>query len=254
MKLIVIGSASGMASPSRSHSCYLVDSAGKLYMFDCGDGSASALLRCRVDTSSVMNIFISHTHPDHICGLPMVIQTEHLKNRRQQLTIHLPSEFEHAFWALMNAFYLFRGKLGFDIVVRTIDEGFLFDDGRLRVEAHANSHLRPTREFLSSGIYSNRMQCFSFIIVEESRRLVYSSDVGSAGDLSAIAPGADLLLTEGMHLDLGPLPDFLIANNVKRCVLTHLPDGFDRNAAKMMFSKSGYQGLDFADEAWTTIV
>ncbi len=248
MKLIIVGCSSGMPSPNLSHSCYLVEESGRFYMFDCGDGASSALLRCGIDTSAIENIFISHTHPDHVNGLPMFIQMEYLNNRRASLTIHIPSEFEKALWTTMKGFYLFPEKLNFEIVVRSVDNMFEFDDGSMRIEAHANSHLSGHRECLSSRDYDNRMQCFSFTAKCGDKKLVYSADIGSLDDLRDIALNADLLLTEGMHLDLDQLPALLIEKNVQRCILTHLPDDFGHEAVQQSFSKAGYENLGFASE------
>jgi ribonuclease BN (tRNA processing enzyme) len=248
MKLIIVGCSSGMPSPNLSHSCYLVESSGRFYMFDCGDGASSALLKCGTDTSVIENIFISHTHPDHVSGLPMFIQMEYLENRRKPLTVHIPSEFERVFNDLMRSFYLFTEKLNFEIVVKPIDYGYEFAEGIIEIEAHANSHLRGHREFLSSRGYDNRMQCFSFTVQAEGKKLVYSADIGSLDDLKNIALNADVLLAEGMHLDLNQLPAMLIEKNVQRCILTHLPDDFNRVAVQQSFSKAGYENLRLAFE------
>lgn len=248
MKLIIVGCSSGMPSPNLSHSCYLVEESGRLFMFDCGGGASSALLRCGIDTSEIENIFISHTHPDHVSGLPMFIQMEYLNNRKESLTIHIPSEFGQTFWTTMRGFYLFPEKLNFEIVVRAIDDGFEYADSDVKVSAHANSHLSGHREFLSSRDYDNRMQCFSFVAQAEGKKLVYSADIGSLDDLRDIALDADLLLTEGTHLDLDQLPALLTEKNVQRCILTHLPDDFDHEAVQQSFSKAGYENLGFASE------
>ena len=254
MKLIIVGCSSGMPSPNLAHSCYLVEESGRFFMFDCGDGASSALLRCKTDTSAIENIFISHTHPDHVSGLPMFIQMEYLKNRSEPLTIHIPSEFERVFWMTMRGFYLFPEKLDFEIVVKTIDDGYEFADSGMKVSASANSHLRGHREFLGSTDYDNRMQCFSFVAQTGGKKLVYSADIGSLDDLTDIALDADLLLTEGMHLDLDQLPALLIEKNVQRCLLTHLPDDFPHEAVQQSFSKAGYEDLRFASEGLTVDV
>jgi ribonuclease Z len=239
MKLITIGCASGMPSPGFSHSCYLIEQADRLYMLDCGDGASSALRRCRINTSAIEHIFISHTHPDHVSGIPMFVQMQYLEDRREPLTIFIPSEFERAFYVMMRSLYLFPEKVGFDLTVGIIDERFEFDNGSVKIRAYANSHLTGYREFFNSRECDNRMQCFSFVVEGGGKKLAYSADVGGLDDLSDIAIDADLLLTEGMHLDLAQLPALLIEKNVKRCILTHLPDDFNRQAARSAFLKSG---------------
>ena len=254
MKLTIIGCASGMPSPNLAHSCYIIEESGRLYMFDCGEGASSSLLRCSVDILSISNIFISHTHPDHVAGLPLFIQMMYLKNRAEPLTIYLPSEFRNVVDTILRGLYLFPEKLGFDLSIKGIDDDFEFDNGGIRVTAHPNSHLKGHSEFLRSRDYENRMQCFSFIVSSGVRKFVYSADIGDIDNLRDIISDVDLLLTEGIHLDLEKLPELLIEKKVKRCLLTHLPDDFDREGIKRLFAKAGYESLDFAAEGADFIV
>lgn len=248
MKLTVVGCSSGMPSPNLAHSCYLVKQAGYQYMFDCGGGAASALRRCGIDTSTIRSVFISHTHPDHVSGIPMFLQMEYLMNREEPLSIYIPSEFQAVFSSMLRGMYLFKEKLRFDVTIHPIDDGFSVDHGSVRVSALRNSHLGGHREFLESKNYDNRMQCFSFTVEAEGKKLAYSADIGKTDDLDPIADHADLLVTEGMHLDLDALPDLLLKNNVRQCMLTHLPDDFDRETTRIAFSKAGYENVGFASE------
>lgn len=92
------------------------------------------------------------------------------------------------------------------------------------------------------------MQCFSLIITAENKKFIYSADIGSIDDLDPIIENADLLLTEGMHVELEKLPDLLIEKKVKKLILTHLLDDTDKDQVRMMFEKAGYSNLDFASE------
>lgn len=248
MRLIVIGCASGMPSADSAHSCYLIEQAHKLYMLDCGDGAASALVRCDIDTSRIQDIFISHTHPDHVIGLPMLIQMEHLKRRSEPLRVHIPSEFARIFVQMMNGLYLFPEKMCFDIEIVPIDRQFEFKDSTVSIRVFANPHLAGNAEFVKSTQVANLMQCFSFTLEAEGREFAYSADITGIEDLVEIVDGADLLLTEGMHIDLAELPNLLIDKGIGRCVLTHLPDDFNRKGTLRHFEKSGFSGLEFAEE------
>ncbi len=251
MKLTVVGCASGMPSANLAHSCYLIEQSGHSYMFDCGGGATSALRRLAVDTSSISDIFISHAHPDHVSGIFMFLQMEYLKARTKNLIIHVPAEFGLPFEEMLKAFYLFPQKLGYDLEVSVIEDGSDFDDSLLQVRAIENSHLKGHNEFLRSHNYPNRMQCFSFVVTTGDGKLVYSADIGELDDLKDIMSDADLLITEGIHIDLGWLPSLLIKKDVKRCLLTHLPDDFDRVSAKAQFAKLGYTKLEYASEGLT---
>jgi len=250
MNLLILGCASGMPSPNRAHSCYLLDATAKSYLLDCGGGAASAMLRCKVDTSRISDIFISHTHADHVSGLPLFIQMEYLLNRTNPLTVHVPSEFERPLRLMLSGMYLYPEKVGqrFDLDVRVMDDGFAFDDGEIRLSAHQNSHLLGNGDLLDGKPYDNRMQCFRLSLRLADRRFAYSADIARLHDLTDIETDLDLLLTEGMHLDLGELPELLLEKRVNKCILTHLPEGFDRDGTLRYFEKAGFSNLDFAEE------
>ncbi|MFH1894112.1 MAG: ribonuclease Z [Candidatus Zixiibacteriota bacterium] len=254
MRLTVIGCASGTPSVSRAHSCYLIHEGDRGYMLDCGDGAASALVRCGIDTSQIGDVFISHTHPDHVIGLPMLIQMEHLKKRSEPLRIHVPLEFERTFADMLLGLYLFPEKMCFEISVLTIDDDFVFDDGGVRIEVSPNAHLAGNTKFVESVGARNLMRCYSFALTTDGRKFAYSSDITGISDLDEIAENADLLLTEGLHVDLADLPGLLAEKGVKRCILTHLPDDFDRESTLQFFEKSGYDSLGFAQERLTVSI
>jgi ribonuclease Z len=242
-----------MPSGILAHSSYLIAHSGRGYLLDCGEGASSSMVRQRVDTSTIETIFISHTHSDHILGLPMFLQMEYLKNRTASLRVHVPAEFTGLLQSLLEGVYLFPGKLRFEFAIVPIEEGFVFDDGYVRISAKPNSHLRAAVniELLSTGKYSNRMQCFSFEVAADGRRLLYSGDIGTLDDIVEEMVGVDLLVVEGVHCNMEQLPRLLIESGVGRCVLTHLPSTSDRAGIRQMFQKAGFDELDFAAEGFS---
>jgi len=91
-KATIIGSASGMPVATRAHASFLLEMEEISYLFDVGEGCASSLLRCGVDHDRIFAAFISHMHPDHCIGLPMLLQMMHLSGREHPLTVYLPAE------------------------------------------------------------------------------------------------------------------------------------------------------------------
>jgi len=77
-----LGSASGMPVPQRASSSYLVEVGERGYLFDMGEGCSSSLLRMDINQESIVAGFISHMHPDHSSGLPLLLQLMYLSNRQ----------------------------------------------------------------------------------------------------------------------------------------------------------------------------
>ncbi len=184
--MTVIGCSSGMPSGKSSASCYLLEGGGRKYLLDCGDGSASAFVRLGIDPNIISHIFISHMHPDHCMGLPLLVQMMYLQKRISPLEIFLPREAEDGFKRLFYMTYLFFEKLGFEISFRGIEKGFTFSDGNISISFFQNSHLFGNKEYILRRTLPNRMQCYSMIIEAGGKKLVYSADIGSIDDLNVI--------------------------------------------------------------------
>ncbi len=251
MRLTVVGCTSGFSSPDKAHSCYIVEDENSAFMLDCGGGASSAVRRINADAGRIDGIFVSHTHADHFSGIPLFIQTEHLKRRETPLDIHVPTEAVELTRDILVGMYLLPGKLSFSVHVKGLDGGSEIECGNCTVKAIENSHLAGlsgAAEIIAKANYANRMQCFSFMVSAGSKKLLYSADIAGTDDIVDHLKDCELLVIEGMHIDLEGLPSLLLDKNVKKCLLTHLPDGFDCDATRVFFEKPGYNGLTFAEE------
>src|ERR1700688_2799209 len=85
-----LGTSDGLPSPDRHHASLLVRLGGQTLLFDCGEPCSHTLKRLGIDFNSIDAIFISHTHSDHIGGLPMLIQSMWLGSRERPLPIWVP--------------------------------------------------------------------------------------------------------------------------------------------------------------------
>jgi ribonuclease Z len=223
-EIIILGSAAGDPSPERASSSFLLRAGGKLYQFDAGEGCSGAMKRQIIDHSKIAAVIISHTHPDHISGIFMEIQMMYLAKRKEPFPIYLPSEAKEALESFMQATYLFKEKMGFEITAHAIQPDPFFRDENVTIYARANSHLENYRQYIEKGKYPNKLQSYSYVVKTENNKVIYSGDIGSVNDYSDLLDGCDLLYTEGLHADLEKLFEVVAFNGVKKLVLTHLSD------------------------------
>lgn len=194
MQIHILGSGSGTEPMPDCHhtSWILTASDGSLYWFDTGEGCARtaylnghALLRTRA-------VFISHTHFDHIGGLPHLLFTISKLAKRQGLPEEQPVPLYQPEAALADAVTKFLKLTGSPIcrlVPHMVSPGFVMEDENLAVEALRNCHL------------TKRLSC-SYRIHCENRTILYSGDVGHWSDLRPwLEDGCDLLLMETGHHD-----------------------------------------------------
>ena len=77
------GTSNANPHPDRRQSGVLLDVDGSHYLFDCGDGVASALWNDpEVCLNSLHAAFFTHRHPDHVGGLPALLLLLHQRIKR----------------------------------------------------------------------------------------------------------------------------------------------------------------------------
>ena len=241
--ITILGSASGMPNPDRNGSGYLLQVGESLSLFDCGSGVAASFLRNGFDITRLDRIFISHTHADHVSDLAVFVQMLHGQSVGRRLDVYLPEDFIRPFQVYLAGLYLIEERLRFDLRLHGYGEGVIYDD-TFRVEAVPNSHqsvLIP--EFRQHG-YPNRMECFSFLVTVDDKRVLYSGDVGSFDDIQRLLDDLDLAIVEITHFEVDQLLAYIPDSNVKKYILTHLSEReavrqLDRTIARMGIEKVG---------------
>ena len=244
----VLGSSSGMPQTGRACSGYALRVGDSVNLIDCGGGVTSAFLRCGFDPRTVRRVFISHTHPDHCCDLPLFIQMIFLTGRKLDLDVYLPSEFVDPFETALHGMYLYAGLFQFPLRLHGYEDGFEFTED-FHLTAIGNKHLRPYKEFIAAGGYSNRLQCHSFRIeVDGCRPLLYSADIDSLEDIRPHVSGCGLVVMELTHVDFEQFAEMASGESGTRFVITHLgyPDAVEE--LKGRITRSGLVNVVLAED------
>lgn len=226
MKIQVLGSASGMPSACRSSSCYLIQSGEKQYILEAGDGAARQMVCYGVDPLSLEAVFISHTHPDHVSGLFMIMQYMHLSGRKNPLPVYLPEGVLPSFESVFPFFQIFRDKWPFEFSLNPISDGSAYQDGQLQWQAVRNDHLDSNREYAAG--YGLSADSYSFILGDSRcRTFFYTSDILSLDCLRGKAEGSPYLLAESTHITWEQAVRFAEKEAMTRVFLTHVPEALE---------------------------
>ncbi|KPL03166.1 MAG: hypothetical protein AMJ90_03805 [candidate division Zixibacteria bacterium SM23_73_2] len=227
-RIVILGSASGMPQAERSSSSFVLETNSQSYLFDCGEGTSSSILKHKIDYDKISTIFITHMHPDHCIGIFSLIQMMYLTQREKSLEIFLPEESMTQVKSFLNTLYLFQEKLGFEIYFYTVKPGSFYKDPNLKIKAFPNLHLAENGKIIEKEKLLNKMESFSLEIRLKNKKIVYSGDVGGLDDLKMILPDSDILLTECMHLDIERLLALIKSSKVKSTVFTHIPPELEK--------------------------
>ena len=79
-----------MPLPYRHLTSVLLRRDGDLFLFDCGEGTQVSLKRLNLKWKKINAIFISHTHADHVTGLPGIMMLSAQVDRTEPLYIYGP--------------------------------------------------------------------------------------------------------------------------------------------------------------------
>ena len=87
MELFVLGTGGMMPLPGRHLTSVLLRREGELFLFDCGEATQVSLRALNLRWKKITAIFISHTHADHITGLPGILMLSAQVERDKPLYI-----------------------------------------------------------------------------------------------------------------------------------------------------------------------
>lgn len=199
MKLYVFGSCSGTEPmEGRHHTSLAIEVNGRLYWFDAGENCSHTAHLMGLDLLSVSDIFISHTHMDHVGGLGNLLwnirKLSGVKNKLPsygKVQVYIPNlaTFDAILTILKNTEGNYKTE--YETLAKQISDSTLLKNDDIEVIARHNFHL-PQRE--------NEWQSFSFRITAGEKKIIYSADIKSLEDMKEfLEEGCDLLIMETGH-------------------------------------------------------
>jgi len=239
-----------MPSPTRFCSSFFFQTGKFNFLLDCGPGVSFSLLRRKIDPELIDSIFISHCHTDHIGGLFLLIQMMHLMQRNRPLNVCLPEEAVSGVRSYLNTCYLFPEKITPRLTFHDVTPDFKFEDMGVSIRVHPNRHLMGNEDVIRELNCPNKMQSFCYVIDISGKRVVYSGDIHSPGDLVDIIGDADLLISECFHVTVDELLALAMEKNVKSLLLTHVPPELEGKGQELQqrAHKAGFGRLSIAHD------
>jgi ribonuclease Z len=152
LEVFVLGTGGMMPLPGRGLTSVLVRREGELFLFDCGEGTQIGLRRLNLRWKKITAIFISHTHADHVTGLPGILMLSSQVDRNEPLYIYGPPKIREFVDAMRRTLDMY---INYEIVVREIEGGVpIIKADDYTICSHTLVHTKP---------------CLAYSLVEKMR-------------------------------------------------------------------------------------
>lgn len=215
MTLTFLGTSHGKPEKDRFHTCTVLTVNGKHYVIDAGAPVYDLFERNGLQFADIRGVFITHSHIDHIAGLPVLTTALNSKLRYHDVAfpVLVPDiERYHAMFEFARGSRELVGRLSY----QKYADGVIFEDENVRITAI------PTQHFENSH---------AFLIEAEGKRVVFTGDLRrDLSDYPALitegnAP-LDLVVTEAAHQIYAEdyVGSVLQKSRTKRMIIHHVAE------------------------------
>ena len=186
LELFVLGTGGMMPLPGRFLTSVLLRREGELFLFDSGEGTQVSLRNLNLKWKKISSIFISHTHADHVTGLPGILMLSSQVERDEPLYIFGPPKIKE--YVEMNKKVLDM-YINYEIIVKEITgPETVYRGADFSINAYPLQHTKP---------------CLGYSLVEDDRSGVFYPENAIALDVpmgplwADLQKGKDITLRNG---------------------------------------------------------
>ena len=90
IRVVFLGTSGSVPTLKRSLPSVVVQCPRDQWMFDCGENVQRQMMQAKVSFHRKMKVFITHLHGDHVLGLPGLLQTMALMDRKEPIQVYGP--------------------------------------------------------------------------------------------------------------------------------------------------------------------
>ena len=280
LSITFLGTSGSIPTKKRGLSAIALRWQGKIFLWDCGEGTQRQMMNYGVPYGSLHSIFLSHLHLDHFLGVYGLIETLHLTQvAPRSLTIYSPGSFP-----------LLARRAFVDM--KEIRKGMLLDGEDFSISAYPNEHSttaygfvfqeKPKRKFHADKAHRLGLKGRLFREIQQRGKVqvngktvkleevswlqpgikvVYSGDSRPSKTTTEAAKNADLLIHEAtfgedkkeealerLHTTAHEAATLARKAKVKKLVLTHISSRYADSVALLNEAKKAFPSTEIAED------
>lgn len=196
MRVLILGSGVwiGNQISSRHGQAIYLELNKKKILVDCAPGTNYQLAKAKINSQEIEFIFLTHLHPDHFLGLPMLIGEYYQIGRREPIHIYGPPGTKKLYQDIENIY-----KDVYKVLKQLT---------KFKIEIQEIKNLSPN-DLVGEDIYNNEFKVSTLLLQHqeeypdygyrfesEGKTIVITGDTGPCENLEKISKDCDLLIAE----------------------------------------------------------
>ncbi len=215
-RLVLLGTAAAVPDASHENTYMVLEGPSGAILIDCAGSPIGRLEQAGVPHASLIGVIITHIHPDHAYGFPLLLMGLWLLGRTDRLHVHALGVVAARLRAVMDAYEWSDWPRFYPVDFEPIDDRVgapVLDNEDFRITAARNEHMVPTVALRIEN------KANGFVVA-------YSSDTAPCAAVVTLARGADLLFHEAAGATRGHSSARMAGEvardaGVKKLVLVH---------------------------------
>lgn len=219
-KLIVLGSSNAIPTRDHENTHLALLCQSRTVLIDCVSNPIVRLEQAGIDPLAITDVILTHFHPDHVSGVPLLLMDLWLMGRKVPLNIYGLAYTLERIETLMNMYGWSQWPNFYTVnFIRVADDEMasVFDVEEMHIYATPVQHFLP-----NIGL---RIE-----LKAEEKSIAYSCDTEPCIQVERLAQGADVLLHEAAglfpgHSSAAQAGDIARRAEVGALYLIHYPTG-----------------------------
>ena len=216
-KLIILGTSTNIPDATHENTHMVLVGADRMVLIDGPANPFSRLLQVGLDPKSLTDIVVTHFHPDHAGGIPLLLMALGLNGRETPLNLYAN---QHCMSRLLRNLEDYDWEKWLKLEINMVE---ISDTERYQVLDCADLKLfsSPVKHFVPTvGIR----------IETPGKTLVYSGDTAPVSSLDRLASGAEIMIHEAGgesegHSSASQAGEAAQRSGAKELILVHYPVG-----------------------------
>ena len=224
-KVIILGSSNAIPDEKHENTHMALVGESSVVMIDCAANPVVRLKRAGIPFERITDLVLTHFHPDHVYGVPLLLMDMWLMGRQASMRAYGLHHCLERMEDLMGFYHWEEWPNFFPIAFHRLPERehmLVLDNGDFRITSSPVRHLVPTIGLRVESKASGKI-------------LAYSCDTEPCPEVLRLASHADLLIHEATgaahgHSSASQAGGIARDAGAKELVLIHYPTGDSDNS------------------------